>query len=75
MKTVAAGEFKAKCLALIDKVAQSHEVLVVTKYGKPMVKIAAFEDSKENGAKPLEGLATIIGDVVSPIDEDWEAEK
>ena len=31
MQTIQASEFKAKCLALMDDVARSGEVLVVTK--------------------------------------------
>ena len=73
MKTLAAGKFKAQCLALIDKVAQSHEELVVTKYGKPMVKVVPFNSKKDNTDKPLAGMATYVDDVLSPIDEEWEA--
>ena len=33
MQTIQASEFKAKCLALMDKIAASGETLVVTKKG------------------------------------------
>jgi prevent-host-death family protein len=74
MKTLAAGKFKAQCLALIDKIAQTHEELVVTKYGKPLVKVVPYNDKKDNSNKPLAGMATYIGDVFSPIDEEWEVD-
>ena len=74
MKTMAAGKFKAQCLALIDQVAQNHETLVITKYGKPLVKVVPFTQ-KDLETKPLKGLATYIGDIVSPIDEAWEADQ
>ena len=74
MKTIPAGEFKAKCLALIKHVHQSHENIVVTRHGKPVAKLVPFttETSLE---KPLKNAAIYIGDIVSPVDEEWEAEK
>ena len=38
-KTVAAGVFKAKCLQLLDEVAETREPLIVTKFGKPVAQI------------------------------------
>ena len=38
MQTIQASEFKARCLALMDQVAASGEILVVTKNGKPITK-------------------------------------
>ena len=75
MKTLAVGKFKAQCLALINHVAQSHEPIIITKYGKPMVKVVPIDRKKDNNEKPLKNAATFIGDIISPIDEDWEASK
>jgi len=75
MLTLAVGKFKAQCLALIKHVAQSHEPIVITKHGKPMVKVVPIDQKKDNNDKPLKNAATFIGDIVSPIDEEWEALK
>ncbi len=47
-KTIPAGEFKAKCLALLDEVQDSHSEIIVTKRGKPVAKLVplALERSK-----------------------------
>lgn len=74
MKTVSAGVFKTHCLALITEVAQSRESVVVTKYGKPVAKLVPFDSSKDIDEKPLRGSVTFLGDVISPIDEEWQAE-
>ena len=37
--TIAAGEFKARCLALLDRVAATGEALVVTKRGRPVARV------------------------------------
>ena len=74
MTTLAAAKFKARCLALIDSVAQTHEPIIVTKHGKPMVKIIPYDAVKDLSEKSLRGAATFIGDIVSPIDETWEVD-
>lgn len=71
---IQAGEFKAKCLELMDRVAEDHEEIVITKRGKPIAKLVPFEAEPE---KPLfgsmKGSAEILGDIISPIDVKWEA--
>ena len=67
-REIGAGEFKARCLALLDEVAETGEEIVVTKRGKPVAKLTPIES-----AKPLEGSVRILGDIVGPLDEEWEA--
>lgn len=75
MKTIQAGKFKAQCLALLDEVAQTNETLIITKHGKPVAKLLPFDKKKDGNKTPLKGLATLVGDIISPIDEEWEAVK
>ena len=37
--TIAAGEFKARCLQLLDAVAASGEPLTITKRGRPVARL------------------------------------
>ena len=74
MKTVSAGNFKTHCLSLINQVAQSRSIVVVTKYGKPVAKLVPFDTNKDINDKPLRGSVTFLGDVISPIDEAWEGD-
>ncbi len=39
MKKMAAGAFKANCLAVMDEVQAKHETVVITKHGKPVAKL------------------------------------
>lgn len=73
MKTIQAGKFKARCLALLDEVAQSNEPLVITKHGKPVAKLLPYDSEKDGSDSSLKGVATYIGDIISPIDDEWEA--
>jgi prevent-host-death family protein len=43
-RKIGASEFKAKCLALLDEVAETHEGLVVTKRGKAVARVVPVED-------------------------------
>lgn len=71
---IKAAEFKAKCLELMDQVAESHQEIVITKRGKPIAKLVPVEDKP---LKPLfgsmAGTGEILGDIISPIDVKWEA--
>jgi prevent-host-death family protein len=71
-KTIAAGKFKAQCLALLDRVARTHEPLVVTKRGRPVAKLVPVEPES---APSLLGSILYEGDIVSPLDEEWEADQ
>ena len=75
MKKISTGKFKTQCLTLIDEVAQTHEPIIITKYGKPMVKVIPFESTKDTDHEPLKETATFIDDIISPINEEWEANK
>lgn len=72
--TIPAGEFKAKCLKLLDQVAENRKSLVITKRGKPVAQLIPIrEDKSLFGA--MRGSATILGDILSPLDVEWDAMK
>ena len=70
-----AGEFKSKCLKLMDEVQASRTPIVVTKHGKPVVTIVPFEEKRPFPFGDMKGLITIKGDIVGPLGEPWEAEQ
>ena len=43
MKTIPAGSFKARCLAIMDEVKAKRETVVITKHGEPVAKLVPFE--------------------------------
>lgn len=75
MKHIAAGVFKAKCLAILNEVAQTHESIIITKRGKPVAKVVPVDKNKNETENPLDGSILYMGDVISPIDVEWEAAK
>ena len=77
MKKMAAGEFKARCLEVMDQVKSTRASVVITKRGKPVAKLVPVEEADPWVAGRLAGKIEIIGDIVSPITplEDWEVLK
>jgi prevent-host-death family protein len=74
--TIPAGEFKAKCLKLLDQVAADRRPLIVTKHGKPVAQIVpmpAREWVDPIGA--MRGSGVIVGDIISPLENEWEVLK
>jgi prevent-host-death family protein len=72
--TIAAGEFKSKCLKLLDQVAEKRETLVITKRGKPVAQVTPIP-AQENIVGSMKGSVLWMGDIISPIDVEWDAMK
>lgn len=73
MQTIQASEFKAKCLALMDKVANNGDILIVTKNGRPVVEVRPYSGGRSESPFGLHPGLQITGDVIFPIEEDaWE---
>ncbi len=70
--TIGAGDFKAKCLKLLDDVAGSRESLIITKHGKAVAKLVPMPpETTLFGA--MANSVKLERDIVSPLDNDWEA--
>ncbi|HZA14161.1 MAG TPA: type II toxin-antitoxin system prevent-host-death family antitoxin [Myxococcaceae bacterium] len=70
-RKIAAGEFKAKCLALLDEVDRTKQPLVITKRGVPVAKLVPIGERDEF---PLLGSVTYEQDLVAPTGERWAAD-
>jgi len=71
---IGAGDFKAKCLQLLDAVAARREPLIITKRGKPVARLVPMPvDTELFGA--LAGSVLDESDIVSSIDVDWGASR
>lgn len=75
MKRMAAGAFKARCLAVMKQVQATGEPVVVTKRGKPVVKLVPVKTEKDDIFGCWAGRVKIIGDIESPIPVEWEVMK
>jgi prevent-host-death family protein len=63
-KPVAAGKFKATCLALLDVVERTGKEIVVTKRGRPVAKLVPCSPKRR---RPLErSVLFVADDIVGP---------
>lgn len=71
MLEITASQFKARCLALLDEVAEGGSELVVTKRGRPVAKLVPVDDEAS-----LQGSVSFEVDdeaLIAPIEGGWEA--
>lgn len=74
MRTIAAGQFKARCLKIMDEVRSTREPVVITKKGRPVAKLVPTDGPPGDIFGCLKGEVEIVGDIESPAVplEDWE---
>ncbi len=68
------SKFKATCLAALERVRKTGRVLRVTRFGRPIADISPPKPDLAGrtwiGAG--EGTVTFVGDLVAPLDVEWE---
>lgn len=73
---IPAGEFKARCLQLMDEVEETGREVVITKRGRPVAKLVPVVEA---GARDIfgcmRGSVIVVGDLVAPLEESWEADR
>jgi prevent-host-death family protein len=78
-ETMAISEFKATCLAVLERVRRTGQPIIVTKRGEPIAKVCPPAPSAPTGnwIGSLVGSVKLLGDIVSPaVDpEEWEANR
>jgi prevent-host-death family protein len=76
MGTIAAAEFKAKCLHVLDEVEKTREPITVTKRGRPVARIVPIP------AEPHSLFGIAEGTIIYNADDDllstgeaWDADR
>lgn len=73
VQTIKASEFKAKCLKLMDEVADTGHEIVISKSGRLIARLVPYRKRPESLFGIDQGKIEILGDIIEPIDVDWEA--
>ena len=79
-RTIEASEFPAKCLNLMDEVAESGGAIIIAKHGKPVAKLTAFRGQSNSFFKNDAERYSFINEVSDMLDRGvkadviWEAE-
>lgn len=71
--TISASQFKARCLGLMDQVAASGEVLVITKNGQPVAELHPCAPARRSSPFGFHPGVVLHGDLIAPIDSPWSA--
>jgi prevent-host-death family protein len=74
-RKINAAAFKARCLALIDEVAETGQPITVTKRGKAKVQIVAVREKPKTLRGALKGTFKIVGDIVGPLGEEYDEDR
>jgi prevent-host-death family protein len=70
---IAAADFKATCLELMDRVRETRAEYVVTKHGRPVARLVPYTEPK-----PKRFLGCLKGTVLKyerpldPLDDEWD---
>ena len=72
-----AGEFKARCLQVMEHVSRTRRSVTITKRGRPVARLVPVETDSEPFLDSLRDRITITGDIAKAAQrsEPWETEK
>lgn len=73
-RSIPAGEFKARCLRLMDEVEHQRTPIFITKRGKPVAKLVPVDDEVPLLFGLLSGSVIATGDITAPLDEVWNVD-
>lgn len=73
-RTITAAAFKAECLALMDEVSQTGKSILITKRGRPVARLVPAASPPSSLRGFWKGNIEVVGDIVGPTGERWEAE-
>ena len=70
---ITAAEFQARCLNLIDEVAYNGSEIVISKRGKPIVRLIPYQEPRKGIYGVDKETIRVLGDIVEPLGVEWEA--
>ena len=77
LESIAISEFKATCLAVLERVRRTGVPVLVTRRGEPMAEVVPPSYATGGGSwlGSMQGTATIEGDLVEPGTSagEWDA--
>ena len=70
-----AGKFKARCLKAMDQVKRTRKRIIITKRNKPIAQLVPLEEDVIFLFGAMQGSVEFLGDIISPIGEEWDADR
>jgi len=66
LKEIGIRKFKAQCSAIVDRVGESGEPVLITKHGKPLAKLVPAQDNVDDIFGYMAGKVNVVGDILKP---------
>ncbi len=77
IETIAISEFKATCLAVLERVRRTGMPVIITRRGEPIAEVIppTIASVGDGWLGSMRGTATIVGDLVAPASAsgEWES--
>jgi len=77
MESMAISQFKATCLAVLERVHRTKGRVLITRFGQPVAEVGppSVPPPAKTWIGSMAGTAQIKGDIVAPVsnEDDWEA--
>ena len=77
MEKMAISQFKARCLAVLERVHRVRKPILITRFGEPSAEVVppSAPPRPKEWLGSLRGTGKIVGDIVAPVldENDWEA--
>ncbi len=70
-----AGQFKAECLKVMDRVKRTRRKIIITKHNIPVAQLIPVEEGEVAAFGRLKGTIHFKGDITAPVDEVWDANR
>ena len=76
MEQIAISEFKAKCLAVLERVRKTRKPVCITRHGTPVAEVVPPSSVQERSSwiGSMKDSVEIVGDIISPANEEKEWE-
>ena len=69
-----AGKFKAECLQVMEQVRKTRKKIVITKRSIPIAQLVPLDEVAEISFGKLKGTVHFKKEIISPIEEVWDAD-
>ncbi|MBI3756695.1 MAG: type II toxin-antitoxin system prevent-host-death family antitoxin [Deltaproteobacteria bacterium] len=73
MKSVTAAEFQGQCSKLIKEVMETGVPVVIMENGQPVAQLGPIVSHAPTLAGAHKGQLRIVGDLLEPLGDEWEA--
>lgn len=76
METMAISEFKATCLAVLERVRRTRRPVLITRFGQPVAEVVppSALPRPKSWIGSMAGTGKILGDIVSPVGKKSDGE-